>query len=108
MPHATGDWPVTPATGVTLTVRSSAWRYLEEWVDSETETIVLVWGSCGEPSELGWSVAILPRDELPTSQQTTPIELALGDYTLIVLQPQHVEKLDGRMLIHEAGQLIVA
>lgn len=108
MSHATGDWPVTPAAGVTLTVRSSAWRYLEEWVDPAAETLLLVWGTCGDRAEMGWTVGILPNDEVPTSGETQPIVLTVRGYPLLVLQPQHVEKLDGRNMIYEAGQLIIA
>ena len=50
----------------------------------------------------------MPRDELPTSQDKRPLRTNLDEYELFVLQPHHVEKLNGRAMLYEAGQLIIA
>lgn len=108
MSHTTGDWPLSPSPNVTLTVRSSTWRYLEKWVDPEKDALALVWGIFGDQPDACWTVSILPRDELPTSQDKRPLRTSLDQYQLFVLQPHHVEKLNGRAMLYEAGQLIIA
>jgi len=108
MPQTTGDWQLSAADNTTLTVRTSAWRYLEKWVDPEKEVLLLVWGIFGDQSDACWIVSILPHDELPSSQDKRPLKTRLQDYELVVLQPQHVAKLNGRAMLYEAGQLIIA
>lgn len=108
MPHNTGDWALSPSPNVTLTVRSSTWRYLEKWVDPKKEALLLVWGIYGDQPDASWMISILPHDELPRSQDKRPLRSSLEEYELLVMQPQHVSKLNGRSMLYEAGQLIIA
>ena len=107
MPQTTGDWPLG-APNTTLTVRTSAWRYLEKWVDPEKEALLLVWGLFGDRDDACWIISIMPHDELPVSQEQRPLKTRLNQYELIVLQPQHLAELNGRTMLYEAGQLIIA
>jgi hypothetical protein len=77
-------------------------------VDPEKDALALVWGVFGDQPDACWTVSILPRDELPTSQDKRPLRTTLDQYDLFVLQPHHVEKLNGRAMLYEAGQLIIA
>ena len=108
MVHTTADWPLGDCPDVVLTVRTSTWRYLEKWVDPEKEALALVWGVFGGQSDACWIVSIMPRDELPTSQDKRPLKSNLDKYELFVLQPHHAPKLNGRSMLYEAGQLIIA
>ncbi len=108
MSRNTGDRALSPSPKVTLTIRTSTWRYLEKWVDPKKEALLLVWGRFGNQSDAGWIVSILPHDELPRSQDKRPLRSSLDEYELLVMQPQHVGKLNGRSMLYEAGQLIIA
>lgn len=108
MAQSTGDFRLSNTGDVRLTVRTSTWRYLEKWVDPDKESLLLVWGIFGDQPDACWTVNILPRDELPVSSDKRPLKSKINDYELVVLQPQHVQKLNGRSMLYEAGQLIIA
>ena len=103
---ATGQYPLTRRKGY-LTVKSSAMRYLSEHVDSNDETLVFLWGTYGADEEPHWLVSACSEASLPDEAQRQGIQGQLGEISFVVVQPQHLPRLDGRSLVCEKGVLAV-
>ena len=91
---------------VSLKVRSSAWRHLAKTVDPRREELVFVWGIEGSTSESGWTVAVLPREDAIYPDDDF-FRARLGDYAIVIPQPDHVHKLNGRTLQYTHRDLCV-
>ena len=103
---ATGQYPLTRRKGY-LTVKSSAMRYLADHVDPDDETLVFLWGSFGIDQEPHWLVSACSEASLPGEAQRQGVQGQLDEMSFVVVQSQHLPKLDGRSLVYENGVLAV-
>ena len=90
-----------------LTVKSKAWRHLSITVDPEREILVFVRGQRGDQSGEGWMVSVTLRTDLPEEAESHGYVGALRKYPLLVVQREHLDKLNGRTLSTNSGQLAV-
>lgn len=105
--HRTGDYPMTNFRGH-LTVKSGAYRYLKEHVDPGANLLVFLWGTFGPETKPHWLVSVSSRSSLPPNAEEKGVfgEL-INDIPFLVVQPEHLPKLDGCTLFYEAGALAV-
>ena len=95
--------------GIRLNVRSQAWDYLaSELLDPDRDVLVFVWGTFGADSRADWSVGIFSRDDLPMTTTRRLVESKLGRFSVAIPQRQHMDKLDGRTLSVDSGELTVS
>lgn len=91
---------------VSLRVRSSAWKHLARTVDPRREELVFVFGVQGNRNESGWTVAVLPRED-EVYPDDDFFRARLGDYAVVIPQPDHVDKLNGLTLQYSHRDLRV-
>ena len=108
MDYRTGKWTIQRKPGVNLTIRTSAWRHLTSALDPDRHVLVFVWGRFGSQTELGWLVSVNTRDDIATSTQVRPFETRIDGFPVVVVQAQHLEKLNHRTLSYNEGCLLVA
>lgn len=104
--YSTGQYPLTERKGY-LTLKSSARRHLSEHVDARDEMLVFLWGNHGAEREPHWLVSTCRQASLPKEARRQGVQGRIGETAFLVVQPQHLPKLDGRTLVCEAGILTV-
>lgn len=87
MELSTGNWKIGESSGVSLTVRSSAWRYLNTEMNPDDDVLVLV------HSDSGWIAVVLSRHFPGTP--TTALKVRLDRYSVLIPQPEQLKKLNG-------------
>ncbi len=80
-------------------MRTSAWNYLENEMNTDDDVLVLVW------SDAGWMAGVLPRDFPGTPD--TALKASLGRYTVLIPQIDRIRDLQGLTLEYGAQGLAV-
>jgi len=97
--YSTGEWEISKSPQVMLTVRSSVWHYLASEMDADDDYLVLSW------TDTGWIAGVLPRS-FPGGEKRT-MKARLDKYTILIPQPDQLQKLHGRKLEYEDRVLSV-
>jgi len=105
MDTTTGQWRLSDL--FYLTVKKRAWRHLSKKVDPGRDILVFLRGQGADQSEEGWMVSVTSRTDLPEEAELHGYVGALGHYPLLVVQREHLDKLDGRTLSAKGGRLAV-
>jgi len=104
----TGQWDVTKSTAdVALTVKSSAWRYLAESVNSETEVLLVSWGSIEPTSQPQWLVSVCAKSAIPAKTLDSSLVTTIGEVSVVIPQKLRVSDLDGKTLRCDGGVLVL-
>lgn len=111
--NQTGDHPVTEAIvlqdildsrPVRLTVKSSAYRYLEAL--NSGDAVYFLWGVDGADSVSRWVAFAFPERQCQVSSKD-PFVAQVGGVKMVVPEAQRVADLDGRVLTCQQGRLLV-
>lgn len=104
----TGQWDVTKSSSaVALTVKSSAWRYLEESVDADSEVLLVSWGSIEPASRPQWMVSVCAKSAIPAKTLKESLIKKIGDVSVVIPQKLRISELDGMTLRCESGVLVL-
>ena len=104
----TGQWDVTKSSAaVALTVKSSAWRYLAESVNAETEVLLVSWGSVEPASQPQWLVSACAKSAIPAKTLRESLVTKIGNVSVVIPQKLRVSELDGKTLRCESGTLVL-
>ena len=104
-PPCSSNW-ATKTTAFALTVKSSAWRYLEESVDADKEVLLVSWGS-GETSPPQWMISVCARSAISPKTLREGLVTKIGDVAMVIPQKMRVSELDGMTLRCEDGVLML-
>ena len=108
MSRRTGQWDVSKSTpNVALTVKSSAWRYLSEAIDPETEVLLVTWGSMGSSSEPRWLVSACAKSAIPPRTLDRGHVTRIGDISVVIPQKVRLKDLDGKTLRFDGESLVL-
>jgi hypothetical protein len=104
----TGQWDVTKSSAaVAWTVKSSAWRYLEESVNAETEVLLVSWGSIEPTSQPQWLVSACAKSAIPAKTLDDSLVTKIGNVLVVIPQKLRISELDGKTLRCESGVLVL-
>lgn len=90
-----------------LTVKRTAFRYLDDNVDRTSALLVFLWGKFGAEASPHWLVSISPRSSLPRKAREQGFFGKLKGIPFLIVQPEHAPKLDGCTLVYEGGTLAI-
>ena len=88
-------------------LQSAIRRIAREAKIPEREILVFVRGQRGDQTGEGWMVSVTLRTDLPKEAESHGYVGALRKYPLLVVQREHLDKLNGRTLSAKGGQLAV-
>lgn len=105
--HDTGLHSISGPSHCSLTVKTTAWKFLRKRVNPYSDVLVLTWGGFDDSSEQGWRIRRCLWEDLPAATLAKSYHWHLKDYRLVIAQPQHIGKLDGCQLYCHGDDLII-